>query len=184
MEALLLARSWKISVLKRDGSIEPFDRLKLRGCLLRALPSCGEEYYLAEALSAAIECYLHRIGRRCVSSAALLEMALEALCSANQDPSARRLEHRHRRRLAMRNALHIRHGQARTAWSKQWLAQLASARWELSRPAARIVAGDVEEHLLTHPRRHLSRRQALLLLDEAMSAYGLAETATAAASIR
>lgn len=175
-----MARSGKISVVKRDGSIEPFDRLKLRGCLLRVLPSGSEEYYLSEALSAAIECYLRRLGRRCVSSPALLEMTLQALCSANQDPSALRLEHRHRRRLEMRSALQVRHGHSRTAWSKQWLAQLAAARWELSRPAARIVAGDVEERLLARPRRHLSRKAVLGMLDEAMQAYGLAETPAAA----
>lgn len=174
-----MARSGKISVVKRDGSIEPFDRFKLRGCLLRVLPPGAEEFYLAGALSSAIECYLRRLGRRCVSSAALLEMTLQALCSANQDPSALALEHRHRRRLEMRNALQVRHGRSHIAWSKQWLAHLAATRWELSRPAARIVAGDVEERLLARPRRHLSRKAVLAMLDEALQAYGLAETPAA-----
>ena len=68
-----------IFVLKDDGTSERFEPAKLRGCLLRVLEAGGEDLRCARALSAAVGCYLVRRRIRCLSSAAVFEMALTAL---------------------------------------------------------------------------------------------------------
>ena len=104
-----------IFVLKRDGSVEPFDKNKLRACLLRVLPpheGCADR---ALALASAVRCYLLRRRERCATSAAVLEMVMAALRAVNLPLTAERLEEWHSARLSMRNRLTLRHGPASTS---------------------------------------------------------------------
>ena len=84
-----------ISVLKRDGTVEAFDGLKLRGCLLHVMASGSADLYFANALTEGVECYLRRNGMRCVSSAAILEMVLTVLRATGMTAPKAALESRH-----------------------------------------------------------------------------------------
>jgi len=164
-----------ICVLKRDGSIELFDRHKLRGCLLRAVHLPGNDYPVADALASAVECYLHRRGVRCVTSAAVLEMSLTALEAAGLPEARAKLEARHGDRQVLRGRLSIRHANgARSAWSKNWLVHQACRQWGLQRATARIFAGQVEDALMARTAPEIGRSAALRLLARALAAYGLA----------
>jgi len=119
-----------IRVLKRDGTSEPFDRYKLRGCLLGLLRSLGEDPWHGEVLSSAVEQYLRRRGILCITSAALLEMVLTTLRISGLGRAGAELERRHAARLAMRARLILVHGAGvRTAWSKDWLVRRLCSRW-------------------------------------------------------
>lgn len=194
-----MAGSRKIWILKRDRAIEPFHRGKLRACLLRGLAGEGRRFDLAEAIAASIESFLRLGGRRCASSVALFEMALTALRALGMSEAVDALEQQHLRRAGLRARLAVVHGdwgpQARctglggpscTAWSKHWLVQQARTRWALARPVARILAGEIEQHLAGTPNamsrvwgppreeRRINRQDVLAMLADLVAAYGLA----------
>jgi len=161
-------------VLKRDGQPEPFDRRKLGGCLLRALRADPKDARLAEALCRAIEFYLAHRHLRCVSSAALLEMALTALRAAGLAQAAECLESHHAARVRLRSRLTLHHRPGlKTSWSKHWLAAQAASQWKLGRTTARFLAGQVEDELAAHSAREVTRRAVLERLAELAAEWGL-----------
>jgi len=163
-----------IWVLKRNETIEAFDRQKFRGCLFRALRGGRRDAHWAGALAHAVECFLRRRRVRCLSSAAVLEMAVVALASVGRTASARNLEARHAARLKMRQRLTVRHGSGvRTAWSKDWLVRRAAAEWGLGRTGARVLAGQIEQNLIARDGREVSRARVVQMLAQYVSAYGL-----------
>ncbi len=167
-------------MLKRDRTAEPFDRHKLGGCLLRAMPAAIQDGHVAAALAGAVHCYLIRRRVRCISSPAILEMALTVLEAAGLREAKARLEKRHGARVRLRSRLRLHHdGGACTAWSKQWLVRQGRSRWGLGRTAARILAGQVEQALVRHRLRDLTRSAAVRLLGLSAAAYGLAPPAAA-----
>jgi len=164
-----------IWVLKQNGTIEAFDRQKFRGCLLRALRGDRRDADWAGALAQAVACFLRRRRIRCLSSAAVLEMAVVALASVGMRASAEALESRHAARLKMRRHLTVRHASGvRTAWSKDWLVRRAAAEWGLGRTGARILAGHVENDLIAGGHRDVTRTRVVQMLAEVAGAYGLA----------
>jgi hypothetical protein len=164
-----------VFVLKHDGTFEPFDRQKLRACLLRVLPAPREDFHFAEALSIAIRCYLRGRRIRCLSSAAVLEMALTVLRAVGLTGAAAELESQHAARLQGRSRLTIHHNDGRrTAWSKEWLARQAASRWGLGRTAARILAGQIERELIRQDVRDVGRAELMQMLAVNAAAYGLA----------
>ena len=184
-EILAVARSGKIHILKRDGTIEPFDLYKLRGSLLRVLPAEEGNVLRAEAMAAAVRCYLLQRGLQCASSAAILEMVLTALRLMGWHGAAARLEQRHIARSALRSRLALQYHDGRlTAWSKEWLVQHARSHWLLGRTAARILAGQVEQHLLDRGARQVDRRTIMKALEWLVGAYGLATPVPAEAAGR
>lgn len=163
-----------ISVIKRDGSTEGFERLKVRSCLMRALAGEIDGLYQADVLSSALEFYLHRRKLRCISSPALMEMVLTALKAAGQKRAARRMERFHARRMGLRGRLVLHHGFGPpTAWSKEWLAHHARSLYDLGATAARILAGDVELQLLRRRRREIGRGEVMRMLHREAQAFGL-----------
>ncbi len=170
-----MARSGKILVCKRDGTIEPFDLYKLRGCLLRVVPGGAGRLVCAGAVAEAVGCYLASRCLRWVSSAAILEMVLTVLRAVGWGVAAGKLERRHSRRLAMRGRLTLRHYDGRlTAWSKGWLVQRARSQWSLGRSAGRILAGQVEDSLMRRGAREVHRADVMRLLARRAADYGLA----------
>ncbi len=170
-----MVRSGTISVVKRDGTVEPFDLCKLRGCLLRILPDGRGDLYLAGALAEGIECYLRRRGLRCLSSAAVLEMVLTVLGGMGLTAAAEGLERHRAARLALRHRLTVsHHGRMRTAWSKGWLVRRTRSQWGLGRAAARIVAGEVEQSLVRRGARDVGRSDVMAMLEARLAAYGFA----------
>jgi hypothetical protein len=180
-----MARPWTVRIIKRDGCIESFNRLKLRRAFGRAIGG-DDALFLADLLSSAVAFYLRRRRLRCVTSAALLEMALTSLRAAALRDAAAAMEQRHWQRAELRRHLAVRHEHgAATAWSKQWLVQQARSQWHLSRPLCRILAGQVEESLLgrwrhrlstsDRSRRRIDRSGVLAMLEQAAAEYGLAD---------
>jgi len=172
-----------IRVLKRDGTSEPFDRYKLRGCLLGLLRSLGEDPWHGEVLSSAVEQYLRRRGILCITSAALLEMVLTTLRISGLGRAGAELERRHAARLAMRARLILVHGAGvRTAWSKDWLVRRLCSRWRLGRAAARILAGEIELELLGRGGGEIRRKDVVAMLAQRVAACGLADHVAAPAN--
>jgi len=166
-----------IRVSKRDGTIEPFQRWKLRCCLLRVVGPQTPDGFWADALSAAVQCYIRRRGLTCVSSAAVLEMALTALRAVCLEDSARRLEQWHTARARMRGRLRLYHQDGRaTNCTKQWLVEHLCKRWSLRRTTARILAGQLEKRLIRAGTDSLTRSEVLGMLERLVSAYGLVQT--------
>lgn len=174
-----MARSRTICVVKRDGTVERFDRFKLRACLLRVLPAGIDGAYGADALSSAIGCYMQHRNVRCTTSAAVFEMALTALRTVHMHEQVQLLEEWHSARQTLRNSLHLEHQPGRrTRWSKQWLVQQARHQWDLGRPAARVLAGLLEKRLMLLAPRVIKRDQALAQLTKLAEAFGLAAPLT------
>ena len=153
-----MKRSRMITVLKRDGSLEPFTPEKLRAALMRVLPEGVDSFGRASVLTSTIECYLLSHGPRFVSSGALLEIALAALRAIHLERSARQWEQHHSRRWQLRRQLVIHHNSSGDSdWSKNWLVSHLCAHWSLGRPTARVLAGQVEQQLMPMVRRQLAR---------------------------
>ncbi len=178
-----MARSGTISVLKRDGTIEPFDRLKLRGCLLRAMGS-RREAYLADVIAAGVECYLRRQRTRCVTSPAVLEMVLAVLGRLEMHPAKAALEGRHAARLRLRDRLTLHHtADTRTAWSKDWLVHQGRSHWHLGRAAARILAGEIEQRLMQRGALEADRQDIIRMLARDVAAWGLTDVEAQPAAV-
>ena len=161
------------TVVKRDGTKEPFDALRVRGCLLRVIDPEEASFAHADALAWAIRCYLRRRRIRCVSSAALLEMLLSVLRGVGMADSAGRLEAHYAARARFRSRLRVDHGEACTAWSKQWLVEHARRQWALPRPVARILAGRIEFELMERQTDRVARGELMEMLASEVAAWGL-----------
>jgi hypothetical protein len=166
----------QIRVAKKDGSAEPFDRCKLAGSMWRAMACCEGDFADAVDLAAAIEIYLSRHRRRCISSSAVFEMTVKVLRRAGLAVAAERMETFRAERIAARNRIRLMHsmGQA-TWWDKSWLAELAVASWNLSRTTARMIAGQIEQDLREAGVTELPRGIAIALLNERVAEFGLAD---------
>lgn len=171
-----MSGSRTIRVLKRDGSIEAFDVWKLAGAMGRAMAAVGMGQENARQLARAIEIYICRSGRPAISSAAVLEMSLKVLGRVRLDEAAAAMESHNARRSARREQVRVRHQDGTvTYWDKTWLCQLARQSWQLSIAAARIIAGQVEAKVLDGAETLIERRVVLRHLNDAVSAFGLAD---------
>lgn len=165
-----------IRVLKRDGSSEPFDVWKLAGAMGRAIAADADRRDDARQLAMAIRIYLARSGQTAISSAAVLEMALKVLRRVCRGDAATAMERHNARRRARRRQIRICHRNGKvTYWDKTWLCHLAALSWQLSPGAARIIAGLVEAEVLAGRETLIDRRAVLEHLNEAVSAFGLAD---------
>jgi len=161
-------------VLKRDGTAEPFDEGKLCGCMLRAMRAGDDDAHIGQALAHAVGYYLLRRQTRCISTGAILEMALTVLRVAGLGQAATQLERRHAARLSMRGRLRLHHDNGVcTAWSKQWLVQQGCTRLGLGPSTARILAAQVEQTLTKGRCWQISRSDVIAELSRAAEAYGL-----------
>ncbi|HUT61945.1 MAG TPA: ATP cone domain-containing protein [Phycisphaerae bacterium] len=165
-----------IRVLKRDGSVEDFHRRKLAGCMWRAMEQTSGRYRDAVELSVAIQVYLRRRGCRCVSSAAVLEMAVKVLRRVRLGEAADLLEEHHTWRDCVRRGLVVKHDDGRvTCWDKSWLAELVCRSWGLLPGTGRIIAGELEAELLATVRGAVARRQVVDGMNSLVVAFGLAD---------
>ncbi len=169
-----------IRVLKRDGSEEGFDRLKLASAMWRSMRRTDGKYRDALELATAVEMFLDRRGRRRVASNVLFEMALKVLRRCRLTLAAGAMERHRWRRQKARAALRLRHGGGEvTEWEKAWLAEWARRSWLLTRTTARILAAEVEAELLAARRGQVDRLEVLDMLDRHVAAYGLADAVPA-----
>ncbi len=154
--------------------MEGFDRFKLRSAIGRALEHVPEGYYRADALASAIQAYLSRHGRPCISSAAIFEMSLSCLRGLRLSSGARRMEQVRKAKVALRGRLVLQHGFGpASSWSKEWLVQHAVKELDVGMPVARILAGEVEQRLIRRRRSEIGRGEVLRMLHRQAQGFGL-----------
>jgi len=165
-----------IRVIKHSGGVEDFDRRKLAAALYRAMARTAGTADDARELAWAIEIYLERSGRSCVSSAAVLEMGLKVLRRVRLPDAAEALETHRGERARRRRAFRVYHGGGKvTVWDKTWVCELARVCWCVSPAASRIVAAEVEQRLLSRPGGRAARQEVVDLLNRCIAAFGLAD---------
>lgn len=165
----------KVQVLKRDGSAEEFDPRKLAGAMWRAMAPAQGRFGDALDLAAAIRIYLERTSRESISSAAVFEMTVKVLRRVRMDQAAENLERHHRFRAERRMQVKLCDDRGSSHWDKNWLVIQGMRNWNLSRPAARIVAARAEKELLGGKRVLIQRQLALALLNSLVAEFGLAD---------
>lgn len=168
--------SGTIRVIKRNGSVEDFDRRKIAGALYRAMEDTEGTFHDACELAWAIEIYLQRRECPCVSSAAVLEMGLKVLHRVCLSDAADALEDHHADRARRRRWFRVDHDCGTVVvWDKTWVCEMARVCWHVSPTTSRILAGEVEKCLLQRPSGRAARREIVDLLNQCVAAFGLAD---------
>lgn len=171
-----MAETWTTTVIKRDGTTEPFDFERLAGTLWRGLYAVGGDISDARQLAAAVAAHLRRQRYDHIDTDTLFELTLKALRRIRFAEAAELLLLHRTLRETRREQLKVRHpGGQLTRWDKSWLVRLAEEHWPVSRQTARIIAGEVEDHLLVPDRREVDRLKVLGLLNRKMCEFGLAD---------
>lgn len=171
-----MAGSRTIQVRKRDGTQEPFDRLKLAGALWRPMQATGGRYCDARDLASAIELHLQRTRRETISSLALFEMVLTVLRRVRMADAGEALQVHRLCRTAGRKSLMVRHeGANLTMWDKSWLSEHVRRAWGLSQKTARLIASHVEADLLESDEVLISRGEVIAMMNECVGQFGLAD---------
>lgn len=166
-----------IRVVKRDRTSEPFDRAKLAAAMHKGIRGGRHTFSHAEELALAIDIYLRQQGWRTVSSAAIFEMVVKTFRQVGMDLPAAIMETHHTWRIRKRRSMKILYPDGLTAlWDKGWLVELVQRSWHLGRPAARVLAGDIEKMLMDSDTAGLIDRDSLIeQVNSLVAAYGLAD---------
>jgi len=165
-----------IRVLKRDGSSEPFQTLKLAGAMWRGMQQSRGRYHDARDLAEAIEIHLARTGQNTVTSDTVFAMVIRVLRRVRMGRAGQAIETHRLWRRAQRAGLLVYHGPNKiTLWDKGWLCQVAQHTWGISPVTARTVAGAVEADLLAADEIMVTREEVLSRMNEAVSQFGLAD---------
>lgn len=165
-----------VRVIKRDGGVELFCEAKLAGAIWRAIQATGGRYRDANDLAQAIGIFLKRSGRRCVSSAVMLEMVLKVLNRAELAQAAQAMEAHRDWRAIRREQLRVLYADGKSAcWDRRWLEELAVRSWNIDPTTARILAGQIENDLLCGQMSSVSRQEVLDRLNTRMAELGLAD---------
>jgi len=165
-----------IRVVKRDGSVERFDPAKLASSIWRVMQVEKGCFNHARQLAEAIGAHLVRRSGPRSSSRAVFEMTVKALRYVGLSLSADLMERHRSWRQNRRNRLQVRHENGMvTLWDKAWLKEFTVRSWHISPRAARIIATEVEQQLLSANRNIVLRQEVLEMLNCAMAEYGLAD---------
>lgn len=168
--------SGTIRVLKRDGSSEPFQTLKLAGAMWRGMEQTRGRFRDARDLAEAIEIHLVRTRQNTVTSDTVFSMAVRVLRRVRMGRAGQVIETHRLWRRAQRAGLLLYHGPNKiTLWDKSWLCQVVQRVWGVSSATARTVAGAVEADLLGADEIMVTREEVLSRMNEAVSQFGLAD---------
>ena len=175
-----MSGSGTVQVLKRDGTAEGFDGRKLAASIWRSMDRDSTSYEHARRLAEAVETYIIRKGKACVSSSAVFEMTVKALRHVGLPHAAQSAETYRIWRSLLRKELRIQHEEGQlTLWDKNWLLEFASRSWHISPRTARILAGKVELDLLRDNEGIVPRQKVIDLLNRVVAEYGLADAVPA-----
>ena len=168
--------SGTIRVLKRDGTVEPFDVRKLAGAMWRAMQGTEGRYDDACQLAVAMAIYIARETVNVVSSGAIFEMAEKVLARVSLAEAADALRMHRGETHAWRRAMSVRHYDGKvTYWDKTWLSELACRSWYLLPRTGRIIAADIEEQLRRGNRETISRRELVEMVNRRVTELGLGD---------
>lgn len=166
----------KTLVLKADGSVEAFDRMKLTSSMWRAMHGAGGKFRDARNLAETIEIYLGKKRQKCIETSAISEMCAKIMRRVLLSEAAERFEAYCVWRDDRRGQLHLRHeGGMETLWDKNWISELAGRCWNLSPVTSRIVAAMIEQDVLEGERDVLFREEVIGMLNDRVASLGLAD---------
>lgn len=165
--------SWTIQVIKRDSTVEPFSLAKLRLSLFKAMGGQEEQFASAGHLAHAVRTYLRSNRRRAVTSRAIFEMALRVLHQTSHHAAADALETHSQSRLLARHCCEVLYDDGRKVrWSRRWVTEQFTRRWQIAPGAARALSSEIERRLLDSP-QPISRQKVLDEVDELVDQVGL-----------
>lgn len=173
----------EIMVVKRDGGVEPFERAKLRRCLGLAMQASRRDPHIADALSRAIELHLDEWrDRRPPTTEHVFCCVQRALAETGLEPAAQFLSRHRRGRAGRRLALVVvgsgGSNSRPTPWRKSLVSDLLQSRHGLSRSTARILAGEIEDRVLSLGYRVVTARLIVELVRSELAAWGLGHDVT------
>jgi hypothetical protein len=165
-------------LVKSDGGVEAFERSKLRRCIELAMRASRRDPHIADALSRAIELHLRDWpDRRPPTTEHVFHCVQRALSETGLDPAAQFLSRHRRSRAGRRSALVVIGAggvDSRPApWKKSLVSDLLERRHGLSRSTARILAGEIEERVLSLGYRVVTARLIVELVRSELAAWGL-----------
>ncbi len=168
--------SGMIRVLKRDGTIEPFDTRKLAGAIWRAMRGMPGRYEDACQLALAMKIYIDRDTVKVVSSGAIFEMAVKVLRRVSLAEAAETLRMHRGQTHAWRHVMRVQHySGAVTYWDKAWLSELACKSWYLMPRTGRLIAAQIEEQLRRANRTDISRGELVEMVNRCVTELGLGD---------
>lgn len=168
--------SGMIRVLKRDGTVEPFDARKLAGAMWRAMRETPGRYEDACQLALAMKVYIDRETVKVVSSGAIFEMAVKVLRRVSLAGAAETLRTHRGQTHAWRHVMRVQHhGGAVTYWDKAWLSELACKSWYLMPRTGRLIAAEIEEQLRRTDRKSISRGELVEMVNRRVTELGLGD---------
>lgn len=146
----------EISVLKRDGSIENFVLAKLNCSIGNGFVSSGEPHErnspTSRGLAEAVQMYLRKSRpNSAVPSDHLAELVELVLVQTGYCAAGMAIRHHHQLREKMRRWVKVAYtrprgvGLTQKQWDKGRIVQLLTSTYELDTPAARVIAGRVEQ---------------------------------------
>ncbi len=168
MEAALAGRKPRLTVVKTDGTKEPYLHTKVVGTIANALNASEQpDVYAAEELAEAVTFYLYRNeNHHKVSSNEILSMIEAVLASTGYEEAAVTLSEYHYQRRLRRSRIEVIKGklskladaenlykndagQTKSRWDKSRIVEDLVAEYELPRNIARAVASIVEERVFS-----------------------------------
>jgi hypothetical protein len=173
-----------IIIAKRDGSFEPLRVAKLRRCLMLAMRSCHcDVAQVADALVEAVACHLREWDRsEPPTSAYLYRCACTVLRQTGLGEAARRLAGHRRQRVAQRRRVGVFDprglGDGTRPWRKALVVAALEHRYGLTRPVARILAGEIEARVFALKYRLIAKPLLDELIRNELAAWGLVVEAT------
>lgn len=167
-------------IRKCDGSLERFEFVKLRRGLAAAMRDCGYGVHLADALAQAVTIHLRDWReKRPPSSEYIFRCVQTVLDETGLEEVARHLAAQRRYRACRRRGLLVldsRHpSRAATPWRKGMVASTLQRRHKLGRKTARILAGQIEERVLSLNYSVISSALLAELIRSELMAWGLSE---------
>lgn len=169
-----------VAVRKCDGSQEAFQVDKLRRSLAAAMRDCHYDPRFAESLARAVAIHLDGWrGYRPPSTDYIFRCVRTVLGDTGLADVARQLAIHRRHRALRRRALMVldprRGGRGTTPWRKRRVCQTLQTRFELNPSAARIIAGEIEERILSLNYNVISTALVAELIRNELLAWGLLE---------
>jgi len=177
-----MTRKQRLTVVKRDGSLEPFDLAKLARCLANVMRACSYEERLADPLAEAVALHLRqRPVRELPTSGYVFHCVQTVLSQTGLGEAAERLaSHHHARQRAAAAAQALPAAGARPGTGPVLRAELATRlrdEYGLLPVVAAHLGLEVEQHVLRMGYREITPALLHELLRSELAAWGLTNEA-------
>lgn len=169
-------------VVKRDGSVELFQFVKLKRALSAGMKTCQYDERYADALARAVAIHVQEWNEpRPPTTEYVFHCVREVLRETGLEDVAREIVRYRRTRSLMRKHLEVvdtrRTGRPQKPWSKAVVTQTLVRRYELRTEVARILAGEIERRVLSLKYSVISTALVAEMIRNELMAWGLLEEA-------